>query len=458
MGTLKLNEDFKMEIDEPKKAYRWKCTVCGEITEGVEPPKVCPVCGVDSNYFIRLEDSTKVKISDKYESFVIIGSGGAGMSAAEEIRSRNKNCDITVISKEAVKGYYRPQLSKMLSKGISSDLLSIKDDSWYKENNVKLLLNTEVTGLDIAAKQIYLSDDKKLEYTKLIFASGAECFMPPITGNDKKGVFTLRYFNDVIDIREYAKGKRYAAVIGGGVLGLETASELNNMGLEVTVIEMADRILPRQLDHQSSLILEELVKNAGVRFRKNASTKEIIGTDIANGVLLVDGEIINADIIVVSTGVRSNSQIAQNSGIEVKRAIVVNEKMETNVPDIYACGDCCEYEGINYALWSEAIEQGKTAGINAAGDEYIYNQIIPSTTLNAFNTGVFSVGDIGSNVNDDYQVYEFKHPDGKNYKKLYFKGGQLVGGILVGDTSKTVKMLEGFEKGRSMEEMIKSIE
>ena len=132
--------------------------------------------------------------------------------------------------------------------------------------------------------------------------------------------------------------------------------------------------------------------------------------------------------------------------------------METNVRDIYACGDCCEYEGINYALWSEAIEQGKTAGINAAGDEYIYNQIIPSTTLNAFNTGVFSVGDIGSNVNDDYQVYEFKQPDGKNYKKLYFKGGQLVGGILVGDTSKTVQMLEGFEKGRSTEEMIKSIE
>lgn len=457
--TCKVPENItiKTKNEEPNKIYRWKCTVCGEIIEGTEPPKVCPVCGVSSEYFVKLEDAVVGKISDKIEKFVIIGASGAGMSAAEEIRKRNKESEITIFSKEDIKGYYRPQLSKMLSNDISLDVLTIKNDSWFTENNINLVLNKEVLKIDTENRIVVLTDNSEVEFTKLIIASGAECFMPPITGNDKKGVFTLRYIKDSSLIREYAKEKKYAVVIGGGVLGLETASELSNMGLEVTVIEMANRILPRQLDNPASLILEELVNVAGVRFRKDASTKEIVGDDKVTGVLLTDGEVIKADVVVVSTGIKSNSQIAQGTGIEIKRAIVVNNKMETGVPGVYACGDCCEYNGVNFALWSEAIEQGKSAGINATGDEYLYEQIIPSTTMNAFNSSVFSIGDIGSDQNTIYQVCEIKDPNSKNYKKMYFKEGLLAGGILIGDTSKTVSLIEGFEKGKNVEEMIESL-
>jgi len=459
VATCKIPENVTINTkkEETNKTYRWKCTVCGEIIEGAEPPKVCPVCGVSSEYFVKLEYAEVGKISEKFEKFLIIGASGAGMSAAEEIRKRNKNSEITIISKEDIKGYYRPQLSKMLSSDISLDLLTIKDDSWLKENNINLILNKEVLKIDAENKKIILDDNSEFNYTKLIIASGAECFMPPIAGNDKKGVFTLRYIKDSQNIREYAKDKKYAAVIGGGVLGLEIASELHNMGLEVTVIEMASRILPRQLDNQASLILEEIVNEAGVRFRKDASTKEIVGDDKATGILLTDGEVIKADVVIVSTGVKANSQIAQEAGIEIKRAIVVNNKMETGLEEVYACGDCCEFNGVNYALWSEAIEQGKCAGINAAGDEYVYEQIIPSTTMNAFNSSIFSIGDIGSDSNSVYQVYEIKAPNSKNYKKLYFKGDLLVGGVLIGDTSKTVSLIEGFEKGKNMKEMIESL-
>jgi len=443
--------------EETNKTFRWKCTVCGEIIEGTEPPKVCPVCGVSSEYFVKSEDALVGKISEKIEKFVIIGASGAGMSAAEEIRKRNKSSEITILSKEDIKGYYRPQLSKMLSNDISIDVLTIKDDSWLKENNINLILNKEVLKIDAENKKVILNDNTDLNYTKLLIASGAECFMPPIVGNDKKGVFTLRYIKDSANIKKYAKDKKYAVVIGGGVLGLETASELNNMGLEVTVIEMANRILPRQLDNQASLILEEIVNDAGVRFRKDASTKEIVGAENVTGVLLTDGEVIKADVVIVSTGVKANCQIAQGTGVEIKRAIVVNNKMETGVEDIYACGDCCEFNGVNFALWSEAIEQGKCAGINATGDEYEYEQIIPSTTMNAFNSSVFSIGDIGSDANTVYQVYEIKDSSGKNYKRMYFKNGLLAGGILIGDTSKTVSLIEGFEKRKKMEEMIESI-
>jgi NAD(P)H-nitrite reductase large subunit/rubredoxin len=435
------------------KIYKWKCTVCGEIVEGTKPPEKCPVCGVGPKYFVKVEEIEEAVLSVDKDNIVIIGASGAGMGAAVEIRKRNKVSDITILSKESVKGYFRPQLSKMLSdENITVESMSIKGEDWFKENNVKLLLNKVAEKIDAENKKVVIDDNEEIPYTKLIIAAGAEVFVPPFTGKDKKGVFTLRYAKDGNEIKSYAKGKKTGAIIGGGVLGLEAANELKNLGLKVTVIEMADRILPRQLDHDASKILEQIVKDAGVTFLKGVSTKEIIGDDAVKGILLDNGEIVDAEVVIISTGVKANSKIAENTGIEIKRAIVVNERMETAVADIYACGDCAEYNGINYALWSEAIEQGKTAGINAANGDYTYTTIIPSTTLNAFDNSVFSIGDIGSDPNTEYETYEGNNKRG--YIKLYFKNKILSGGILIGDTSKTVELVEGFEKSKTMEEMI----
>jgi NAD(P)H-nitrite reductase large subunit/rubredoxin len=446
-------KEEKVELKEEKKTYKWKCTVCGEIVEGTEPPEKCPVCGVGPKYFVKVEENEETELSNVKENIVIIGASGAGMGAAVEIRKRNKVSDITMVSKESVMGYFRPQLSKMLSDDrVTIESMSIKGEDWFKENNIRLLLNKVVAKIDAENKKVILEDNEELSFTKLIIASGAEVFVPPFAGKDKKGVFTLRYAKDGKEIKAYAKGKKTGAVIGGGVLGLEAANELRNLGLDVTVIEMADRILPRQLDHDASKILEQIVRNAGVTFLKSVGTKEIIGDEAVKGILLDNGEIVDAEVVIVSTGVKANSKIAENTGIEIKRAIVVNERMETAVSGIYACGDCAEYNGINYALWSEAIEQGKTAGINVAKGNYTYSTIIPSTTLNAFNSSVFSIGDIGSDPSMEYETYERNNR--KSYIKLYFKNKILSGGILIGDTSKTVELVEGFEKSKTMEEMI----
>lgn len=461
---VKVEENVETAKVESKdsQTYKWKCTICGEIIEGTEPPEICPVCGVGSEMFVKVEDvETKVPIdkttkSNKNEKIVIIGASGAGMGAAVEIRKRNNECELIIISKEDVKGYYRPQLSKMLSNdSVTIESMTIRDDEWFEENNVKLLLDKVVDRIDTNNKKVVFDDGEEISYTKLIIASGAEVFVPPFTGKDKRGVFTLRYAKDGKEIKEYSKDKKTGAVIGGGVLGLEIANELKNLGLDVTVIEVADRILPRQLDADASKILEEIVKKSGVAFKKGVGTKEILGDSKVKGILLDNGETVDAEVVVVSTGVKANSKIAENCGIEIKRAIVVNEKMETAAKDVFACGDCAEYNGINYALWSEAIEQGKTAGINATGGNYVYETIIPSTTLNAFGSSVFSIGDVGSDPNVEYEIYE--EYDGKNYKKLYFKNNILSGGILIGDISKTVALIEGFEKSKNMEEMIEKI-
>ena len=426
--------------------YEWKCTVCGEIIKSSEVPAICPVCGVDSNYFVKLEQSHVGFLSTEYKKIIVVGASAAGMAAIEEIRKRNRVCDITLITKEPVYGYYRPQLSKVLGQDIDYKKMFMKDYDWFKSNEIEVLLDKEVVEINNTEKTVLLNSGLIKEYDKLIIATGAECFMLPVTGNDKDGVFTLRYLKDVNNIKEYAKNVKSATVIGGGVLGLETAWELKKLGLDVTVVELADRILPRQLDDTASKILEKMIIDSDVKMIMGDSVVEIVGDNKVTGLKLKSGKEIATELVIVSAGVRANVKIADDIGIAVNRAIVVNDKMETNFSDIYACGDCCEFNGINYALWSEAIEQGKTAGINAIGDVSTYNSIIPSTTSNIFNTSIFSVGDVGSNPEVNYEAKEEKDTEKSSYQKLFYKDNVLVGAILIGDTRKSKDLLEALGK------------
>lgn len=426
--------------------YEWKCTVCGEIIKSSEVPAICPVCGVDSNYFIKLEKSDVSFSSTEYQKFIVIGSSAAGMTAIEEIRKRNNVCDITLISKEPVYGYYRPQLSKILGQDIDYNKIFMKDYDWFKSNNIEVMLDKHVVEINNREKTVLLNTGLIKEYDKLIIAIGAECFMPPIAGNNKEGVFTLRYLKDATDIKEYAKNVKTATVVGGGVLGLETAWELKKLGLDVTVVELASRILPRQLDETASKILEKIILETGVKLIMDDSVNEITGDNKVTGLKLKSGKALETELVVVSAGVRANVKIADDIGININRAIVVNDKMKTNISDIYACGDCCEFNGINYALWSEAIEQGKTAGINAVGDVSVYNSIVPSTTSNIFNTSIFSVGDVGTNPNEHYDSKEDKDTANNAYQKLFYKDNVLVGAILIGDTRKSKDLLEALGK------------
>ena len=394
---------------------------------------------------------------DMIEKIVINGASAACITAADEIRKLKPDVPLSIISKEDVKGYYRPRLSEMISnEKISVEQITLKNDQWFADRNINLLLNSTVNGIDTKGKKVLLDDGTEIEYTKLIIASGAEVFVPPFLGREKKGVFTLRHLKDMQDIRAYAKGKTTAVVIGGGLLGLEAANGLKGLGLQVFVLEHNDRILPRQLDQEASSLLEDKVNQFDINFLKKADTKEILGDDKVSGILLENGETIPADLVIISTGVNPNTAFAKDSGIEIKRAIVVNEKMETSVPDVYACGDCAEFEGINYALWIEALEQGKTCGINAAGGEYIFETITPYTSLSAFNTQAFSIGDVGSNPERQYETY--RKQDDDKFLELYFTDGKLCGAILMGDISKRGLITKEFKTGTSKEEMIAKIE
>ncbi len=409
----------------------WKCAVCKEVVRSESVPLKCPICGVGSEHFTKIESEEVSFSSTQYTKIVVIGASAAAISAVEEIRNRNKVCDITVISSESTYGYYRPQLSKILGKEIDYSKLFIKDYNWFKENNIEVMLEKRVVEINNREKTVLLDTCLLVEYDTLIIATGAECFTPPMKGKCNKGFFRLRKLDDVNKIVAYAKDVKKAVVIGGGVLGLETAWELKLLGLDVTVVEYANRILPRQLDEDGSELLKKIILDAGIKLILDDSVTLVTGDKITDGVNLSSGKNFETDMVVLSAGIKPNVKLGEDIAMKINRAIVVNKKMQTSIENIYACGDCCEYEGINYALWPEAIEQGKVAGINAIGDEASYVTITPSTTLNAFNTKIFSVGDIGIGADEKYS-FEIEK-DSNSYKKLVYLKDELIGGIIIGN-------------------------
>ena len=445
------------EIVEPVKTEgdtMWKCLVCGEIISGANPPDLCPVCGVGPEQFVKVLVPTLAFRKDTAEKFVIIGNGAAGTAACEEIRARNATCSIEMISRENVIGYNRP----MLTKGILSEVdmlnLFIKPYDWYKENGVTLTLGTSVEEIVESSKVLKLSDGSERAYDKLILATGAESYMPPFKGVEKEGVFAIRTLETINKIRDYLSGGvKNAVVIGGGVLGLEAAWEMKKAGLGVTVIEAGPVIMGRQLDAKAGKFLLEAFERAGVKYAIGSGIEEIAGDGRATGVKLADGPTVPADIVVISTGVRQNIALAQGIGIETKRSIVVNERMDTGKDGIYACGDCAEFEGTNYAIWPQAVDMGKVAGANAAGDEAVYKKTTPAVTYNGMNTSIFSIGDIGKSEGKKYKTKEYCDEENLIYEKLYFLNSRFCGGILMGDLSKSGTLLAAFEEKEHISKM-----
>lgn len=433
-----------------KTVRKWRCLVCGYIAEGDQPPEACPVCGVGPDQFEEITVAETGFVSEKAERFVIVGNGAAGTTACEEIRKRNKKCSIEIISSENVIGYNRP----MLTKGILSDVdpvnFFIKPQEWYTENNIKLSLGVTVKEIRKDEKELVLINEETRKYDKLILATGAEAFIPPIKGAEQEGVYAIRSLEGVKKLQELLKQVKNTVVIGGGILGLEAAWELKKAGKEVAIIELSANIMNKQLDERGSELLKDATEKSGIRVITNTGIEEISGEGTATGVKLSDGIFVSGDLVICSTGVRQNIGLAKEIGIETARSIIVNEKMETSEKDIYACGDCAEYNGINYAIWGQAVEMGKTAGINAVGDEYRYEAFVPSNSFSGMGTSLFAVGDNGKSSDKLYKTFEIYDGAKNTYEKLYFINNRFSGGILIGDVSKSAKLLEGYKNQDSI--------
>lgn len=444
--------EYYLPVKEEKKASGTrklvKCLVCGEIFDS--SLDTCPVCGVGRDKFVEVEVEETAFRNDTQNTYVILGNGCAGVSAAQAIRERDKTGRILLISNEGP-AYQRPMLTKAMLSGLTADQMALHPAGWYEAQNIVQILERQVVAVDAQAKQVELDGGFKLPYTKLIFALGSESFIPPIPGHDKQGVVAIRRLGDVEKVQAMGASLKKAVVIGGGVLGLEAAWELRKAGVQVTVLELAPKLMGRQLDDQAAAVLLDACAKSEVRVETGVQIQAIQGGETVTGVELGSGEVIPADLVILSTGVRANTAVAQAAGVEVDRAIVVNQRMETNLPGVYACGDCAQYQGVNYALWPEAQEQGKTAGACATGELSQYQPIRPILNFHGMNTEVFSMGDPGKTPGVEYKTLEIR--DGENLQRLYFTGNRLCGVILVGDLSQMADLMAAVEEQRPFQQL-----
>ncbi len=411
-----------------------KCVVCGDIFDA--SLDTCPVCGVGREFFVPYEEEIINFKNNTDEKFVILGNGAAGLNAAYGIRQRNATCSIVIISEEGIFSYNRPMLTKSLLQEMEKNDILIHQKEWYLEKDMINILNSVITNINVKEKYVEFDNGKQIIYDKLIYALGAKCFVPPIIGKDKNEVITIRSFADVIKIRELMPKVKSVVVIGGGVLGLEAALSFSSFGVKVTVLEVADKLMVRQLDDDAGEIMKEIIKKSGINIYVKANISEIIGDDKVRGIKLLDGQIIDCDMVIISCGIKPNVDIGKEAGIQINRSILVNEKMETNIKDIYACGDCAEFLGENYALWTEAVEMGKVAGANAAGDDVSYKLVPAALTFHGMDVGLFSIGDNGKKDSVAYTTKEIRNDMPLQYEKYYFVENKLVGVILIGDTTK----------------------
>ena len=443
------------EKENPKKAKGTrtlvKCLVCGEIFDS--SLEVCPVCGVGKENFVPVDVEETSFRNDTGEFYLILGNGAAGLSAAKAIRERDLTGSIVIASNEPYMTYNRPMLTKSMVAELDAESIAVEEASWYEENQVYQLLGKEVKAIDTKEKEAEFTDGTKLKYTKLIYALGSECFIPPIPGKDKPQVIAIRRMSDIEKIEKLLDAVKNVVVIGGGVLGLEAAWELKKAHKEVTVLELAPQIMGRQLDEAASEMLTAISESNGIRIHTGVQIASIEGEEAVTGVKLSDGTVFPAELVIVSAGVRANTKVAQTAGVSINRGVVVNAAMETNVENIYACGDCAEYDGINYAIWPQAIEQGKVAGANAAGDKLEYETVSAGLSFNGMNTSLYAIGDNGKNPNLLYRTVEFKDMGRKQYEKYYFLNNRLCGVILIGDTSKMAWAAEAIEKKKTFKEL-----
>lgn len=429
-----------------------KCLVCGEIFDS--SIEVCPVCGVGKENFVSVEVEENTFRNDTKNCYVILGNGIAGLQAAAAIRERDKTGDIVMISEEPYRTYNRPMLTKSIMAELDEEQIAVQDASWYEENHIQLVLGKEVTEIQPETHTVILEDGSQFLYTKLIYAAGARCFVPPINGAGKKGVVAIRGLKDVKEIETMLPSVKHVIVIGGGVLGLEAAWELKKSKCDVTVLEAAPMLMGRQLDEPAAELLKKIAKEQGIDIHTGVQVVEFTGEDQVSSVLLADGREFPAELVIISAGVRANTAVIEKSGVKTEKAVVVNERMETSAADIYACGDCAEFEGINYAIWPEASEQGRIAGANASGDELVYQEVSSGLSFHGMKTALFAAGDNGKNPNLIYKTVEFKDMGKKHYQKLYFLNNRLCGVILIGDVSRMAELTEALEKRASYKEVL----
>jgi nitrite reductase (NADH) large subunit len=382
------------------------------------------------------------------ESLVIVGNGMAAAKLVEQLSARALGrYAIAVIGEEPQLAYNRVLLSSVLAEDVTIADTELKPARWWSDRGVTLLYGQAAVSVDRQIRRVKLASGATIPYSRLVFATGSRPIVLPIEGRNLRGVMTFRDMNDVAILKK--AGKCSAVVIGGGLLGLEAAAGLAKAGAKVTVVHLMDRLMERQLDPEAAAMLKTAVESRGIEVVLNAETARFAGNRKVERVELKDGRALAADIVVMAAGISPNVALARSAGAAINRGIVVDARMQTNIPGIYAIGECAEHEGRCVGLVEPAYEQAAILAANLAGESADYAGSIPSTNLKVTGVNVFSAGDFLGAAGTEQIV--FRDRGLGIYKKLVITKDRLVGAVLFGDSTDGLWYLDLIRSGVPVE-------
>ncbi len=374
---------------------------------------------------------------------------------------------MAVISEEECPQYSRPMISDFVSGKATFQRMMCREDDFWRQNNVETFMGRTAVRLNLAEKTLALENGDKMQYEKLLIATGGKPFIPKMEGSDKEGVFTFTKIADAERLAEKLETARSVVVIGAGLIGVSVTEALVKRGLKVTMVELQPKILSLLLDARGSDMMESVIRKAGVAIVTGQSVQRIVGKPendrVVGSVILTNGEQVPCDVIIVAIGVVPRTELAIGTEIKLNRGIVVDSHMQTNVPDVYASGDVAEAFDFTLnqnrllPLWPLAVAEGKVAGANMAGKETQYAGGTNMSSLKYFGIPVVSIGIANPKEETSYEILTRHEPEKNMYKKIVLKDNVIVGITLVNDVERAGTLFHLMKNRVNVKKFKKSI-
>jgi len=383
---------------------------------------------------------------------LIIGNGVAGVNTARLLRDKDQEIEIEIITRENVPYYSRINLIEFLAGSIPQEKLFVFSPKWYEDRKIKLHYGSDVVSIDPQARKITLLNGEFMSFDYLVIAAGSMPFKPPVPNIALSGVFTLRSLHDAIAIRDHvAAGAKQAFVLGGGLLGIESAYSLKKLGLDVTILEPAGRLLSKQLDNEGAAVLASILEERGLKLVLGAAVQKFCGKERITGVQLTDGRRLSTDLVLVSTGVQPDLSCLAGSGVHTDRGILVDDRMQSNFSNIYAAGDVAQWNERVWGIVPVALNQASVVAANIAGELKKYSGTTPSNTLKVMGIDLAVYGEAQDQETDCVSV-RFRDPQNKSYAKVVLRDHFVIGAIVIGNKKMQSTLNKMVEKRQQMSE------
>jgi nitrite reductase (NADH) large subunit len=440
-----------MDTDPSNLSGVATCMVCATALGSVLR-EMCPVCGARQTWLNTMPNvvgsQQPPRSNPSPRTFVIIGSGIAALRAAETIRANDTRSQVVMITREPCLPYHRLNLTRYLDGLVDAASTMLHSPGWYASQGIEVRLETDAIHID-PHQHVVRTRTREVAYDRLVIATGARVAVPPIPNIWIAGILPVRTLFDCARILETAGVGRRVVILGGGVLGVETAVALRRRGCDVVLVESGETLMGRQLDVTAARLLQQRIEQLGVRVLLSSQAVAIEGDETVEGIRLGHGDFERADRVLLATGIVPNVSLARGAGLKVNRGVVVDDTMQTSDSDIYAAGDVVEHRGEVQGAWATAMEMGSVAGGNAAGGAEMFVPLVRTSALKVVEIDLCTVGRVCAERSTERELAHSEDA-GAIYQKVVLDAGRIVGCVLLGDTQPMARVREAIRNSTNV--------